>query len=123
MLKAILLVGSGSFVGGALRYLVSLAMKGGGNGTFPWGTLVVNLAGCFLIGLLYGLFSRFSSTESNWCLLLTTGVCGGFTTFSTFANESLKMLQAGNMWAFIGYVSVSVFVGIALVALGFTIVK
>lgn len=98
-------------------------MKGVGNGSFPWGTLAVNLAGCFLIGLLYGLFSRFSTTDSNWCLLLTTGLCGGFTTFSTFANESLKMLQIGNTWGFIGYVSASVIFGIGLVALGYLLVK
>ena len=123
MLKAILIVGSGSFLGGALRYVISTAMKGVGNGAFPWGTLAVNLAGCFLIGLLYGLFTRFSTTDSNWCLLLTTGLCGGFTTFSAFANESLKMLQTGNTWGFAGYVAVSVIIGIALVALGYILVK
>lgn len=106
-----------------MRYLISLVMKGAGNGHFPWGTLTVNLVGCFLIGLLYGLFARFSTTDSNWCLLLTTGLCGGFTTFSTFANESLKMLQTGNTWGFIGYIAVSVIVGIALVALGYFLVK
>lgn len=123
MLKAILLVGSGSFIGGALRYIISTVMKGMGNGSFPWGTLTVNLIGCFFIGLLYGLFARFSTTDNSWCLLLTTGLCGGFTTFSTFANESLKMLQTGNTWGFIGYVAISVIVGIALTALGYLLVK
>ncbi len=122
MIKAILLVGSGSFIGGAARYFVSTLMKDTGSG-FPLGTLTVNLAGCFLIGMLYGLFARFSTTDSSWCLLLTTGLCGGFTTFSTFANESLKMLQSGNTWGFIGYVAVSVVVGVALTALGYMIVK
>lgn len=122
MIKAILLVGSGSFIGGAVRYLISAAMKGISTG-FPWGTLSVNLLGCLLIGMLYGLFSRFSDTVSNWCLLMTTGVCGGFTTFSTFANDSLKMLQTGNTWGFIGYVTSSVIFGIALVSLGYFIVK
>lgn len=123
MLKAILIVGSGSFIGGALRCLVSTVMKGVGGGSFPWGTLAVNLAGCLLIGLLYGLFSKFSTTGSSWCLFLTTGLCGGFTTFSTFANESLKMLQSGNIWGFAGYVGVSVLAGIALTALGYLIAR
>ena len=122
MIKSIILVGSGSFIGGAVRYLISTAMKGTSAG-FPWETLTVNLLGCLLIGLLYGLFARFSTIDSNWCLLPTTGVCGGFTTFSTFANESLKMLQTGNTWGFIGYVAASVILGIALVALGYFIVK
>lgn len=122
MIKALILVGSGSFIGGAARYLISTLMKPA-NGGFPWGTLTVNLLGCFLIGLLYGLFARFSTTDSNWCLLLTTGLCGGFTTFSTFANESLKMLQSGNTWRFVGYVAANVIVGIALTAVGYMLVK
>ena len=86
MIKNILVVGAGSFLGGAVRYLVSLAMKGVGKG-FPWATLAV-------------------------------GLCGGFTTFSTFSKEALIMLQAGNVWGFAGYVAISVAAGIALVALG-----
>lgn len=122
MLKSLLIVGSGSFVGGALRYLVSSLMKSP-SAAFPWGTLTVNLLGCFLIGLLYGAFTRFSTADSPWCLLLTTGICGGFTTFSTFANESLRMLQSGNHAAFALYVTVSVVVGIAMTWVGYLIVK
>lgn len=123
MLKTMFIVGSGSFAGGALRYLVSTLVKGAGNGSFPWGTLSVNLAGCFLIGLLYGLFARFSSTDSQACLLLTTGLCGGFTTFSTFANEGLKLLQCGHYWGFAAYAAASVCLGIGLTALGYLLVK
>ena len=122
MLKAILIVGSGSFIGGVARYLISTLMKGQSS-SFPWGTLTVNLLGCFLIGLLYGIFAKFSTTDNSWCLLLTTGLCGGFTTFSTFANESLAMLQNGNIWGFIGYVGVSIIAGLGLAALGYLIVK
>ena len=118
IIKNIAVVGAGSFIGGAARYLVSLLMKGIGKG-FPWATLVVNLVGCFLIGLLWGLFGRTASEGSNWALFLTVGLCGGFTTFSTFSKEVLIMLQSGNLWGFAGYITLSVIVGIGLVAAGY----
>ena len=113
----------GSFIGGALRYLISTWMKNVCTQGFPWGTLMVNLFGCFVIGLLFALFGRYSSTSHPWYLLLTTGLCGGFTTFSTFANESLQMLQNGHWGSFLAYVSISVIAGICLTALGYWIVK
>ena len=123
MIKSILIVGCGSFVGGALRYLISILMKNESASSFPIGTLFVNILGCFLIGVIYGLFVRYSTTSHMLCLLLTTGFCGGFTTFSTFANESLQMLQAGNVGGFIGYVAASVILGILLVLFGYNLVK
>ena len=120
IIKNIAVVGAGSFIGGAARYLVSLAMKGIGKG-FPWATLAVNLLGCFLIGLLWGYFSRSASESSKWALFLTVGLCGGFTTFSTFSKEALMMLQAGNFWGFAGYIVLSVTAGVVLVALGYHI--
>ena len=120
IIKNIVVVGAGSFIGGAARYLVSLAIKNVSKG-FPWATLAVNLIGCFLIGLLWGHFTRSASENNNWALFLTVGLCGGFTTFSTFSKEALMMLQSGNIWGFTGYVALSVIVGIALVALGYSI--
>lgn len=117
MLKALLLVGSGSFIGGALRYLISQLMKPYGAG-FPLGTFCVNILGCFLIGLLYGLFSKYSTTSGDWCLLLTTGLCGGFTTFSTFCNESVSMAQNGAWGTMVLYIGGSVLLGILAVLLG-----
>lgn len=123
MLKSILFVGIGSFFGGALRYAISLLMKNLCGLGFPWGTLLVNLLGCFVFGVIFALFGRYASVNSSWCLFLTTGVCGGFTTFSTFANEGMQMLQHGNWGSFVGYVTASLVVGLALVALGYWIVK
>ena len=123
MLKSLLLVGIGSFCGGALRYYISTLMKNLCNQGFPWGTLLVNLVGCLLIGIVFGLFSKMGTQRSSWCLILTAGFCGGFTTFSAFANESVQMLQSGNTLNLIIYISTSVIVGIALVALGYWIVK
>jgi len=122
LLRNILAVGAGSFLGGSLRYLVSLAYKGVGKG-FPWATLTVNLAGCFLIGLLWGIFSKNATEGSSWALFLTVGLCGGFTTFSTFSKEALMMLQGGNIWGFAGYIAVSVIAGIGLVALGYCLTR
>ena len=123
MIKSLCIVGIGSFTGGALRYLISTWMKNISTQGFPLGTLMVNLLGCFVIGLLYAIFGRYSSTSHPWCLLLTTGLCGGFTTFSTFANESLQMLQNGHWGSFLAYVSISVIAGICLTAIGYWIVK
>ena len=123
MIKSILLVGIGSFFGGALRYAVSLIMKNITAQIFPWATLSVNLIGCFLFGLIFALFGKYSSVNSTLCLLLATGFCGGFTTFSTFANESLQMLQCGNILGFFAYVLASLVLGIALVSLGYYLVR
>ena len=122
ILKNTIMVGCGSFIGGAARYLVSIAMKTVGKG-FPWGTLVVNLVGCLFIGLIWGFFSKNSSESSSWALFMTVGICGGFTTFSTFSKEALMMLQAGNFMSLMAYVAISVIAGIALVAAGFYLVR
>lgn len=123
MLKNLLIVGIGSFLGGVLRYLISLLMKNCCGQGFPWATLLVNLLGCFLIGLVFGLFGKYNNINNLWCLLLTTGLCGGFTTFSTFANEGLQLLLGGSVWSFVLYVLASVGIGIALVALGYWLVR
>ena len=122
IIKNTLFIGCGSFIGGAARYLVSIAMKTVGKG-FPWGTLVVNLVGCLFIGLLWGFFSKNSSESSSWALFMTVGICGGFTTFSTFSKEALMMLQAGNFMSLMAYVAISVIAGIALVATGYYLVR
>ena len=123
MIKSVLIVGIGSFIGGALRYLISTLFKQFCTQGFPWGTLLVNLMGCFIFGAIFALFSKYSSTSHPWCLLLTTGLCGGFTTFSTFAYESVLMLQQGNLSGFISYIATSLIMGISLFALGYWIFK
>ena len=119
-IRNIIAVGAGSFIGGIARYIVSLAMKGISKG-FPWATLLVKLLGCLIIGLLWGFLSRNASESTSWGLFLTVGLCGGFTTFSTFSKEALTMLQTGQIWGFANYIALSILAGIALVALGFYI--
>ena len=124
IIRNILAVGTGSFIGGAARYLVSLAMKGIGKDVpFPWATLAVNLAGCLMIGLLWGILTRNATETTTWGLFLTVGLCGGFTTFSTFSKEALIMLQTGQTWGFATYIALSVIAGITLVALGYYIAR
>ena len=119
-IRNIIAVGAGSFIGGIARYLVSLAMKGISKG-FPLATLLVNLLGCLIIGLLWGFLSRNASESTSWGLFLTVGLCGGFTTFSTFSKEALTLLQTGQIWGFASYIAISILAGIALVALGYYI--
>jgi len=122
MIKDILLVGAGSFLGGAGRYLVSLLMRSL-PGAFPWGTFTVNIVGCMLIGLLWGWTNRCPSLPSWINLFFAVGVCGGFTTFSTFSKESLALLQAGSYAAFALYAIGSIAIGILAVLIGLLLTK
>ena len=92
MVKNILLVGLGSFVGGVLRYPISLLLRPSMGG-FPWGTFVVNIVGCLLIGALWGAMGRWPNFSSRISLLIGMGFCGGFTTFSTFSLEAVSLFE------------------------------
>ena len=89
---------------------------------FPIGVLAVNILGCFLIGLFYGIFARTTTSHHEWVLFLTTGVCGGFTTFSTFANDSIRLLQQQNWGAFGIYITASILLGLGAVIAGYALV-
>ncbi|MDO4510284.1 MAG: fluoride efflux transporter CrcB [Bacteroidales bacterium] len=118
MIQNLLLVGCGSFVGGALRYLCGQLLAGHTLMHFAIGTMSVNLAGCFLFGLIYGLLERFGALQSQWALVLTVGLCGGFTTFSTFSSEALNLLRSGAIAPLLAYVLTSVVGGILLLYAG-----
>lgn len=123
MIKSIMIVFLGSGVGGALRYIVTRAIQGGTHTVFPIGTFTVNIIGCLLFGLLYGLFERGAFMSANARLLLTVGLCGGFTTFSTFMNENFTFLRTGNVFMFSIYTAVSVFFGFMALYIGSLITK
>jgi CrcB protein len=118
MLKTLLIIGSGSFIGGVARYLVSRFIQNGVISSFPFGTIVVNIIGCFLIGLIYGISERGNMINAEWRIFLTVGFCGGFTTFSTFAYENVSLLRDGNFFLFALYTSLSVFLGLLAIYLG-----
>lgn len=101
-----LVVGLGSALGSALRYLVSLASLAMFGPLFPWGTLLVNVIGSWLIGWLATVIS--SGRLARWQPFLITGFCGGFTTFSLFSLETLHLITLGRPWLALAYVVVSV---------------
>lgn len=116
MLKNILLVGAGGFTGSVLRYLVSHFVN---NNTFPWATLIVNITGCFVIGLLAVIITQNNDTR----LLLATGLCGGFTTFSAFSFETIKLVQQQQFITAILYITLSIMLGLSATAAGIYLSK
>lgn len=106
-----LFVGSG--IGGVLRWLCSQWL----NGNYPWGTLTVNVAGCFLIAFL----AKHAPGDPHLRLLLTTGFCGGFTTFSTFINENFLMLRGSQLLISLVYMALSLLLGLLAAWIGYRI--
>lgn len=109
----ILAVFIGSGLGGVCRWGVSNCL----NGSYPFGTFAVNVIGCFLIGL----FSHALPCNSMYKLVLVTGFCGGFTTFSTFINENFLMLSGTRLLVSIAYIALSLIVGLLFAWLGWNI--
>lgn len=123
MIKTLLLIGSGGFLGSISRFLTSRFLQNNFPSAFPFGTFVVNITGCLLIGIIYGFSERSSLLTPGWKMFLTVGFCGGFTTFSTFANENLALLRDGDFFHFFIYTGLSIFLGIAATFLGVVITK
>jgi len=115
MWKQIALVALGGGAGSVLRYLVSVWSSRYFLPVFPWGTFIVNITGCFIIGVLIGFLSRFGSLENEMRLLLVVGFCGGYTTFSAFSTETLKLLEAGNCILLALYIVASILLGVIAV--------
>jgi len=120
MIKQLLIVGIGGGAGSILRFAASLLTARYYSGSFPIATFAVNVSGCFLIGLIAGLAAGYFPQNANLRLLLITGFCGGYTTFSTFAFENLNLLQYHNIWTAAIYIITSVLLGIGAVWLGLT---
>ena len=121
-MKSFLLVFLGGGLGSGLRYLVTIAMNQYSK-VLPFGTFAVNMIGCLLIGLVLGYAQKENTLTSNQTLLLATGFCGGFTTFSAFASENLELIRNGELFNFSIYAIGSVFVGILLILIGYLLVN
>ncbi len=122
-MKEFLIVGLGSFFGGGLRFAVSKLLASVMSTAFPLGTFTVNVAGCLIIGFLSGVGATSSWLSPQAKLLLTTGFCGGFTTFSTFMNESSSLLKGGDYVTALLYVVGSVAAGFVSVVAGHLLAK
>lgn len=118
-MKNILLVGFGGMLGSILRYLATLVIK---QTNFPYSTLFVNLIGSLFIGMIMGWSVKQDNTEF-WRILLATGICGGFTTFSAFAWENLQLLNEQRYTHFCLYAGGTLILGIIAVAIGYWIIK
>lgn len=123
MLKEFLIVSTGSFFGGGTRYVVSQWLQTLTSLSFPLGTFVVNVVGCLLIGFLSGLNYGGGFMTPTTKLLLTTGFCGGFTTFSTFVNEGSALGRDGNFTWLALYIIGSLAVGFLCLLAGNMISK
>ena len=106
------MIGVGGFIGSILRYLLAQFVQGRFLSAFPFGTLVVNIIGCFVIGLIYGASEK-GALSAEWRLFLATGICGGFTTFSAFSNETVALLRGGQALYAAAYVTASILIGLA----------
>ena len=123
MLKAMLLAGVGGFVGTCLRYLTGKLCHLLVAGAFPLGTFVVNIVGSFIIGVLFGAAERTNTITPAVSALLITGFCGGFTTFSSFADDIYLLLQERHYATFVLYTVLTVVLGILLVWAGRSVVN
>lgn len=118
----ILLVGAGGFVGAVLRYLIGLVPLKPDNG-FPVKTLIINVLGAFVIGIITAVAGKNENINPNLVLFLQVGICGGFTTFSTFAYESFDLIKSGSALLSFIYMAVSLVLGLGAVFLAHAIVK
>ncbi len=116
------MIGIGGFIGTVLRYLLSLLVQNKFLSTFPYGTFIVNIIGCFLIGIIYALSDR-GSIAVEWRLFIATGILGGFTTFSSFSNETVSMLRDSQYVYALLYISSTVIIGILATFVGIFLIK
>lgn len=110
--RNIILVLLGSAVGGMMRFITSYLVHQKIDNRFPSGTFAVNLIGCFFIGVIFSLAAKNAQGADDMKLLLATGFCGGFTTFSAFAIENMELFKSGNHLTALTYILLSVTLGI-----------
>ncbi|MEM8895589.1 MAG: fluoride efflux transporter CrcB [Bacteroidota bacterium] len=124
MLQNVLIVGLGGFFGSASRYLLHVGMLKAGLDRFPLATLSANVLGCLIFGIVLGMSIKSDSKIQHGLLIfLTTGFCGGFTTFSTFAIENLRMIERDEILGMVIYTALSIVLGLLAGYGGLTLVR
>ncbi|GAB5507975.1 MAG: fluoride efflux transporter CrcB [Rhizobiaceae bacterium] len=119
----VLVVAAGGAIGAAMRHLVGLAALRSAGPTFPWGTLTVNLAGSFLMGVLIELLARKAGVSAEVRLFAATGILGCFTTFSAFSLDVVVLWERGSLFAAASYALVSVVGAVAALFAGLAVVR
>lgn len=122
-IRILLIIGTGGFLGTIARYLTQQGISRILPILFPYGTLTVNIVGCFLIGIIYALADRGNALSPEWRFFLTTGFCGGFTTFSTFSYESYNLIRDEQYIYLSLYIGISVLIGIMATFLGIILIR
>ena len=118
-----MIVGLGGFIGTVARYLISRYFQVSLTSVFPWSTFIINIVGCLMIGIIYGITEKGDVLSPDFRLFMTVGICGGFTTFSTFSNDSFMLLRETEWVRFALYTSLSIFIGLLAVYAGRLIIK
>lgn len=121
--RIFILIGLGGLIGSIGRYLTASWLTKLFPASFPYGTFAVNILGSLIIGVVYGLSNRFDWFTPEWRFFLATGVCGGYTTFSSFAYENVNLIQEGNYLTFATYSISSFALGLLAVFLGIGLTK
>ena len=119
----IILIAIGGVLGCIARYLSVVYITKLFPSQFPFGTFAVNIVGCLVIGIIYGISLRYLWLTPEWRLFLATGFCGGFTTFSAFALENMQLLQQSNYSTFALYSITSFVLGLSAVFAGLSLTK
>ncbi|NCD40694.1 MAG: fluoride efflux transporter CrcB [Bacteroidia bacterium] len=123
MIKPILIAGLGGFIGTVLRFIITRYIQFSAVSVFPWGTFVVNLLGSLLLGIVFGLSEKGNLLSPEWRIFLTVGICGGFTTFSSFSLDAYVLLQSREILRMIIYASFSFALGLLAVFGGRAMIK
>jgi len=124
-MKLWILIFFGGGVGSLCRYLLSRWITGNIVSAFPYGTFLVNVSGCLLIGFFVFYFTeaRFGPDSLTWRLLLVTGLCGGYTTFSSFSLENVQLIESGKVFTFLAYTFASLLLGFLATYTGIIIAR
>lgn len=122
MNRYVFLVGIGGLLGSIARYLSASFVIRIVSSAFPYGTFAVNIVGCLIIGVVFGLSERFDWLP-EWRVFLATGFCGGFTTFSSFAYENILLLQDRDYLTFAAYSGLSFILGLLATFIGLALTR